>query len=65
MNVSLSGEKLSVRAGRSKFNLVTLPAAEFPVVEDIKAGQIFFKPRCNTCRVECKYSLHMTFRFYS
>ena len=39
VNVSLSGEKLSVRAGRSKFHLVTLPAAEFPVVEDIKAGQ--------------------------
>jgi DNA polymerase-3 subunit beta len=39
VKVSLSGEKLSVRAGRSKFNLVTLPAAEFPVVEDIKAGQ--------------------------
>ena len=40
ISVSLSGEKLSVRGGRSKFNLVTLPAAEFPVVEDIKAGQI-------------------------
>jgi DNA polymerase-3 subunit beta len=39
VNVSLSGEKLCVRAGRSKFNLVTLPAAEFPVVEDIKAEQ--------------------------
>ena len=39
VGISLSGEKLSVRAGRSKFNLVTLPAAEFPVVEDIKAGQ--------------------------
>ena len=39
VNVSLSGEKLAVRAGRSKFNLVTLPAAEFPVVEDIKASQ--------------------------
>jgi len=38
ITVSLSGEKLSVRSGRSKFNLVTLPAAEFPVVEDIKAG---------------------------
>ncbi len=37
--VSLSGEKLTVRSGRSKFNLVTLPAAEFPVIEDIKAGQ--------------------------
>ncbi len=39
INISLSGEKLSIRAGRSKFNLATLPAAEFPVVEDIKAGQ--------------------------
>ncbi len=39
VKIGLSGEKLSVRAGRSKFNLVTLPAAEFPVVEDIKAGQ--------------------------
>jgi DNA polymerase-3 subunit beta len=39
ISVTLSGEKLSVRGGRSKFNLVTLPAAEFPVVEDIKAGQ--------------------------
>jgi len=39
VSVSLSGEKLGVRAGRSKFNLVTLPAAEFPVVEDIKASK--------------------------
>ncbi len=39
VDISLSGEKLAVRAGRSKFNLATLPAAEFPVVEDIKAGQ--------------------------
>ncbi len=39
VNVSLSGEKLLVKGGRSRFNLATLPAAEFPVVEDIKAGQ--------------------------
>ncbi|MDH5620879.1 MAG: DNA polymerase III subunit beta [Gammaproteobacteria bacterium] len=39
VSVSLSGEKLTVKSGRSKFNLVTLPAAEFPVVDDIKAGQ--------------------------
>ena len=39
VNVSLGGEKLLVKAGRSRFNLATLPAAEFPVVEDIKAGQ--------------------------
>ncbi len=39
VGVSVSGEKLTVRSGRSRFNLATLPAAEFPVVEDIKAGQ--------------------------
>ena len=37
--VSLSGEKLAVKGGRSRFNLTTLPAAEFPVIDDIKAGQ--------------------------
>ncbi len=39
VSISVSGEKLSVKGGRSRFNLATLPAAEFPVVEDIKAGQ--------------------------
>ena len=39
ISISVSGEKLSVKGGRSKFNLATLPSAEFPVVEDIKAGQ--------------------------
>jgi len=39
IDISLSGEKLVVRSGRSKFSLVTLPAAEFPSVADIKAGQ--------------------------
>ena len=37
--VSVSGEKLHVRSGRSKFALATLPAAEFPSVEDIKTSQ--------------------------
>ncbi|NCF23841.1 MAG: DNA polymerase III subunit beta [Gammaproteobacteria bacterium] len=37
--MSVSGEKLHVRSGRSKFALATLPAAEFPSVEDIKASQ--------------------------
>ena len=37
--ISVSGEKLHVRSGRSKFALATLPAAEFPSVEDIKASQ--------------------------
>ncbi|MDG2107146.1 MAG: DNA polymerase III subunit beta [Woeseiaceae bacterium] len=39
INIKLNDEKLSVKGGRSKFNLVTLPATEFPVIEDIKARQ--------------------------
>jgi len=39
VKISQSGEKLALRSGRSKFSLTTLPAAEFPVVEDIKATQ--------------------------
>jgi DNA polymerase-3 subunit beta len=39
VSIGVSGEKLTVRAGRSKFSLATLPAAEFPTVDDIKSGQ--------------------------
>jgi len=39
IDISVSGEKLVIRSGRSKFSLATLPAAEFPTIEDIKAGQ--------------------------
>jgi len=39
VSISQSGEKLVVKSGRSKFTLTTLPAAEFPTVEDINAGQ--------------------------
>lgn len=39
ISMVLSGEKLTVKSGRSKFSLMTLPAAEFPLVEDINAGQ--------------------------
>ncbi len=37
--LSVGGEKMLVRSGRSKFTLATLPAAEFPTIEDIKATQ--------------------------
>jgi len=45
LSISISGEKLSVKSGRSKFSLTTLPAAEFPTVEDIKAGQTISVPQ--------------------
>lgn len=40
VDIAVSGEKAAVKSGRSKFSLATLPAAEFPTVEDIQAGQI-------------------------
>tara|TARA_R110002049_G_scaffold20717_29_gene76082 strand:- start:195 stop:1292 length:1098 start_codon:yes stop_codon:yes gene_type:complete len=45
IQLAVSGEKVSVRSGRSKFSLTTLPAAEFPTVEDIKAGQTITVPQ--------------------
>lgn len=39
LTLSLDGEKVTVRAGRSRFTLSSLPAAEFPTVEEIHAQQ--------------------------
>src|SRR5215212_903206 len=39
VTLSTEGERVSLRAGRSRFTLSTLPATEFPLVEDIKAQQ--------------------------
>jgi len=39
VSISVSGDKLNVKSGRSRFSLMTLPAAEFPRVGDINAGQ--------------------------
>lgn len=38
ISIGQSGEKLVVKSGRSKFSLMTLPAAEFPTVDDINAA---------------------------
>lgn len=39
VEISAASEKLNVKSGRSKFTLATLPAAEFPTIEDIKSSQ--------------------------
>src|SRR5450432_566755 len=39
VSLALDGEKLIVKGGRSRFSLSTLPASEFPLVEDIHAQQ--------------------------
>ena len=45
VTLSTEGERMSVRAGRSRFTLSTLPAAEFPVVEEINAAQTLSLPQ--------------------
>jgi DNA polymerase-3 subunit beta len=45
ISMSLSGEKLTVKSGRSRFSLMTLPAAEFPTVENINAEHSLSVPQ--------------------
>src|SRR5215475_268831 len=39
VTVTTEGDRVSLKAGRSRFTLSTLPAAEFPVVDEINAQQ--------------------------
>jgi DNA polymerase III subunit beta len=39
VTLSTEGERMSIKAGRSRFTLSTLPAADFPLVEEINAQQ--------------------------
>jgi DNA polymerase-3 subunit beta len=39
VTITVEGEKLVIRAGRSRFSLSTLPATEFPVIDDINSQQ--------------------------
>jgi DNA polymerase III subunit beta len=45
VTLSTEGERMTVRAGRSRFTLSTLPAAEFPVIEEINAAQTLSVPQ--------------------
>jgi DNA polymerase-3 subunit beta len=45
VSFTLSGDKVTVRAGRSRFTLSTLPASEFPVIEDIHPQQTVTLPQ--------------------
>ena len=51
LSIALSGEKLAIRSGRSKFSLTTLPAADFPTIEDINAGQTIGLPQATLCKL--------------
>lgn len=39
VSLSMEAEKVVIKAGRSRFSLSTLPALEFPIIDDIHAQQ--------------------------
>ncbi len=41
LEIVLDGDRITLRSGRSRFSLSTLPASEFPVVEEVKSAQRF------------------------
>lgn len=41
VKLQLDGDRLVIRSGRSRFVLSTLPAVDFPVIEDVQAGETF------------------------
>ena len=47
VTLAIESDRLVIRAGRSRFTLSTLPAAEFPVVEDINAQQVLKLPQAD------------------
>lgn len=51
VSLSTEGEKLVLRAARSRFTLSTLPAGEFPVIDDINAQQTVQIPRKELARL--------------
>jgi DNA polymerase-3 subunit beta len=51
VSMSTEGEKVVIRAARSRFTLSTLPAGEFPVIDDINAQQIVEIPRKELARL--------------
>src|SRR5271167_4975030 len=51
VSMTTEGEKVVIKAGRSRFSLATLPAAEFPVIEDIHSQQTVEIPRQDLSRL--------------
>ena len=49
--LTVEGEKVVIKAGRSRFSLGTLPASDFPVIDDIHAQQTVQIPRKELLRL--------------
>lgn len=39
LKIEIGSDKATIRAGRGRFTLATLPATEFPVIEDVQVGE--------------------------
>lgn len=67
VELSVSGEKATVKAGRSRFTLATLPAAEFPTVDDIQPRGTLTLPQADLRRLleKTHFSMaHQDVRYY-
>lgn len=51
VKLQLDGDRLVVRSGRSRFVLSTLPAADFPVIEDVQADETFHVEQAELARL--------------
>jgi DNA polymerase-3 subunit beta len=51
VSLNVEGEKVVIKAGRSRFSLSTLPAVDFPVIDDINAQQTVKMPRKDLLRL--------------
>lgn len=59
VSLALEGERVVVRAGRSRFTLSTLSAVEFPVVEEVNAQQTLKLPQSELRRLIDKTQFSM------
>src|SRR6202795_1655169 len=51
VSLSVEGEEIVIKGGRSRFSLSTLPAGDFPVIDDINAQQTVKLPRRELLRL--------------
>jgi DNA polymerase-3 subunit beta len=67
VNVALESEKVVVKCGRSRFTLSSLPASEYPTVEEINQTQTLSLSQSDLKRLleKCSFSMaHQDVRYY-
>lgn len=67
VKVELNGDRVSVSAGRSRFTLATLPASEFPTVDDIEVVERVSLPEADLKNLIARTAFamaHQDVRYY-